>query len=211
MKKTKQKIILSSIELFNQKGLTNVRLQNIADQCGISVGNLAYHFSNKLAIIEVVDEILQSEIEPILSDKKQFPYLIDFDNQLSNYYFFINKYAFYFLDLMELERSYPDLHFKRKQYIYKMIDQIHKWMLDNISKNILKAEIHEEQYQHTAKAIWMIITFWMTQRQVKEAHYQDEGAFKEIVWNQLVPIFTPSGLMEYEAIILPQLKNYSTQ
>ena len=66
MKKTKQKIILSSIELFNQKGLTNVRLQNIADQCGISVGNLAYHFSNKLAIIEVVDEILQSEIETIL-------------------------------------------------------------------------------------------------------------------------------------------------
>jgi AcrR family transcriptional regulator len=206
MKKTKQKIILSSIELFNQKGLTNVRLQNIADQCGISVGNLAYHFPNKLAIIEVIDEILQSEIEPILSDKKRFPYLIDFDNQLSNYYFFINKYAFYFLDLMELERSYPDLHIKRKQYIHKMIDQIHKWLLDNISKSILQEEIQEEQYRHTAKAIWMIITFWMTQQHVKGTHHQDEGEFKEVVWNQLVPIFTESGLMEFEAIILPQLK-----
>lgn len=209
MKKTKKKIITSSIELFNQKGLINVRLQNIADRCGISVGNLAYHFSNKLSIIEVIDEILQREIEPILLDKKRFPYLIDFDNQLSNYYFFINKYAFYFLDLMELERSYPALHVKRKQYIYKMIDQIHKWMLDNSSKSILKAEIHENQYYHTAKAIWMIITFWMTQQQVKGMDDQDEGAFKEVVWNQLVPIFTPSGLMEYEAIILPQLKNYS--
>ena len=55
MKKTKQKIIQASIELFNQKGWTNVRLQNIADRCGISVGNLAYHYANKAAIIRVID------------------------------------------------------------------------------------------------------------------------------------------------------------
>lgn len=209
MKKTKQKIIQSSIELFNQKGLTNVRLQNIADLCGISVGNLAYHFPNKLAIVEAIDDILQDDVVPILMDKKQFPYLIDFDNQLSNYFFLINKYAFYFLDLMELERSYPDLHFKRKQYITKMINQIHTWLLDNIPKNIFQKEIHEDQYGHSATSIWMIITFWMTQQQVRGAYNQDEGAFKEVVWNQLVPIFTSSGLMEYEAIILPQLKNFT--
>lgn len=210
MKKTKQKIILSSVKLFNLKGLTNVRLQQIADDCGISVGNLAYHFSNKLAIIEVIDEFLQAEIEPILSDKKRFPYLIDFDNQLSQYHFLINKYAFYFLDLMELERSYPALHQKRKMYIHKMIDQIHKWMLQKTNEGILHPEIHQAQYRHTAKVIWMIITFWMTQQQVKGKDRLDEAAFKEVVWNQLVPIFTPTGLMEYEAIILPQIKINST-
>lgn len=210
MKKTKTKIIQSSIELFNQQGLVNVRLQKIADHCGISVGNLAYHFPNKIAIIKAIDEILQKEIEPVLSNKKSFPYLIDFDNQLSQYYFLINKYAFYFLDLLEMERIFPSIHSNRREYIHKMIDQIHKWLLENIQKGILKAEIHMEQYRHTAKSIWMIITFWMTQQQVKGALNQDEGAFKEVVWNQLVPVFTGSGLMEYEAIILPQLKHYST-
>jgi len=34
----------------------------------------------------------------------------------------------------------------------------------------------------------------------------NEGAFKEAIWNQFLPIFTSVGLMEYEAIILPQLK-----
>lgn len=210
MKKTKTKIIQSSIELFNQKGLANVRLQQIADHCGISVGNLAYHFQNKVAIIKTIDEILQKEIEPVLSNKKSFPYLIDFDNQLSQYYFLINKYAFYFLDLLEMERIHPSIHSNRREYILKMIDQIHKWLLENVQKGVLKTEIHMEQYRHTAKAIWMIITFWMTQQQVKGALNQDEGAFKEVVWNQLVPIFEESGLMEYEAIILPQLKHYST-
>ena len=151
MKKTKRKIVQSSIELFNQKGLMNVRLQNIADRCGISVGNLAYHFSNKQAIIHVIDEMLQEEIEPILADKKDFPYLIDFDNQLSQYYFFINKYAFYFLDLLELERSYPNLHQKRRQYIFQMIKQIHNWLLEKTAKSILQAEIHKKRQMVMSK------------------------------------------------------------
>lgn len=52
----------------------------------------------------------------------------------------------------------------------------------------------------------MIITFWLTQQKVRGIKNGNEGAFKEAVWNQLLPIFTTIGLMEYEAIILPQLK-----
>ncbi len=189
--------------------MVNVRLQDIADLCGISVGNLAYHFQNRLAILQEIDKTIQVEIKPVLSDKKGFPFLIDFDNQLSHYYFLLNKYAFYFLDVLELERSYPSIHISRKRYINKMNDQIHKWMMNKVQEGIFNPEIHAEQYRSTAKAIWMIITFWMTQQQIKGDKNQDEGAFKEVVWNQLVPIFTPSGLMEYEAIILPQLMQYA--
>lgn len=209
MKKTKQKIIQSSIELFNQKGWTNVRLQNIADRSGISVGNLAYHYANKAAIIHAIDEILQSEIEPIISEQKEFPYLIDFDNQLSKYFFLVNKFAFYFLDLLELERNHPALQANRRRYIQKMTDQIENWMMENVSKGIIRPEIHENHYHFVAQAIWMIITFWMTQQQVKGNHRQDEGAFKAVVWNQFLPVFTPLGLMKYEAMILPQLQNFS--
>ena len=42
---TKQKIVHASIKLFNENGVANVRLQQIADEIGISVGNLAYHFN----------------------------------------------------------------------------------------------------------------------------------------------------------------------
>ena len=52
---TKQKILNSSINLFNKKGLVNVRLQQIADESGISVGNLAYHYYSKKAIIQAID------------------------------------------------------------------------------------------------------------------------------------------------------------
>ncbi len=209
MNHTKQNITASSIKLFNENGLVNVRLQHIADEAGISVGNLAYHYYSKEAIVVAIDQQLENEIMPLLSMQQSFPYLIDFDNHLSAYYFLLKRYAFYFLDLLELERAYPTLHKKRKEYIKQMIKQIREWMILNIEKGILKQQIQENHYHHTAHTIWMIITFWLTQQKVRGTDHADEGAFKEVVWNQLLPLFTATGRMEYEAIILPQLKYYS--
>ncbi|MEL7123903.1 MAG: TetR/AcrR family transcriptional regulator, partial [Bacteroidota bacterium] len=51
MKSTKQKILDAALKLFNQDGIVNVRLQHIADEAFVSVGNLAYHYSNKESIV----------------------------------------------------------------------------------------------------------------------------------------------------------------
>ena len=206
MKATKVKIIQSAIRLFNKQGISNVRLQQIADEAKISVGNLAYHFKYKRTIIHCIDQELESIIAPILFDGHAFPHLIDFDNQLSSYYALLKQYAFYFLDLLEFERAYPVLHIKRKKYIQQMIQQIELWIRQHEKKGTFKAEIQANQYKITAHTIWMIITFWMTQQKVSGLALGSEEAFKEAVWNQLLPVFTPVGLMEYEAIILPQLK-----
>ena len=88
---TKQKILQASISLFNQNGMANVRLQQIANEIGISAGNLAYHFRNKEAIIESINEELYQEANEILSTYRIFPNLIDFDNQLTKYFSFIQK------------------------------------------------------------------------------------------------------------------------
>ena len=87
-----------------------------------------------------------------------------------------------------------------------MIEQISNWMLVHTNKGTFKQEIQVNQYPTQAHTIWIIITFWMTQQKVRGIKMGNEGAFKEAIWNQFLPIFTSVGLMEYEAIILPQLK-----
>tara|TARA_R100000935_G_C2827593_1_gene163208 strand:- start:386 stop:1018 length:633 start_codon:yes stop_codon:yes gene_type:complete len=208
MNSTKPKILAAAIKLFNGHGLVNVRLQKIADESGISVGNLAYHYYSKKAIVVAIDEQLENEITPLLTIEHSFPYLIDFDNHLSEYYFLLNNYSFYFLDFIEIKRAYPSIHKKRKIYIDKMIAQINKWMLMNISKGILKEELQENHYRNTAHTIWMIITFWLTQQQIVGEELDGEGSFKIMIWNQLLPLLTKTGWLECEAIILPQLKYY---
>lgn len=209
MKKTKSKIFDAAIHLFNTEGLPNVKLQNIADYCDISVGNLAYHYRTKDLLLTTIDQHIQSEIKSLITDQSFFSYLIDFDNQLSNYFHFINKFAFYFLDILQLERSYPDLHAHRVDFIGQLIGQIRSWLHQNVEKGILQSELLPGQYDKTADLIWMNISFWMTQQKVLGKKDSEEGLFKEQIWSQLVPLFTDNGMMEFEAIILPQLRNFS--
>ena len=85
---TKQKILESAIRLFNGDDMANVRLQQIADETGISVGNLAYHFKNKEAIVTAVYEGLFEEFAQILSTYMSSPKLTDFNDQIEQYHRF---------------------------------------------------------------------------------------------------------------------------
>jgi len=208
MKQTKKKILDVAILLFNEGGLPNVRLQNIADYCEISVGNLAYHYQTKEILLSTIDQHIQNEINQLITETKSFRFIIDFDNQLSNYFHCIKQYSFYFLDILELERTYPDMHKHRVLLTNKLINQIYDWLTQNVELGIIRKEIIKGQYLKTANSIWLMISFWMTQQQVLGNEPSNEGKFKEQIWNQVLPIFTENGLLEFEALIMPQLQNY---
>ncbi|MEL6945027.1 MAG: TetR/AcrR family transcriptional regulator, partial [Bacteroidota bacterium] len=200
---TKQKILNASIRLFNENGMANVRLQQIARDIGISVGNLAYHYENKKAIVTAINEDLHDEVSEILSTYRLFPNLMDFDVQLTKYFKFAEKYPFYFLDLLEIERQYSDVYAKRQQYISKMVSQIRKRFDFNHQRGIIQKENRKGVYDSIANSIWVLITSWMPQEQVKGMNRNIHiNQFKEAVWNQIYPYFTEAGVKEYEQLIL---------
>jgi AcrR family transcriptional regulator len=51
MNKTREKILEAARRLFNKEGYFNVRMRAIAEEEGISVGNLTYHFKKKPEIL----------------------------------------------------------------------------------------------------------------------------------------------------------------
>ncbi len=204
---TKQKIILSAVKLFNEYGMANVRLQQIASEIGISTGNLAYHYKNKEAIIEAVYIDLYEELDDILSTYRVFPNLIDFDHQLSKYYDFILKYPFYFLDLLEIERNYPDILSKRRNHIGKMISQFRKRFDYNQKRGLIIEEPREGTFDKIADTIWVIISFWVPQRLIRGNQNDLEVIqLKELIWTQIYPYFTEKGKQEFDQLIIPMLK-----
>jgi AcrR family transcriptional regulator len=54
--KTRDRIKATAVELFNEKGATNVSTVQISEVMGISPGNLYYYFSNKEHIIRCIWE-----------------------------------------------------------------------------------------------------------------------------------------------------------
>ena len=199
---TKQRILGSSVLLFNREGLANVRLQQIADETGISVGNLAYHFKNKEAIVTAVYESLFEELKQILSTYLSQPSLSDFDDQLRRYYSFFRKYRFYLIDLFEIERSFPDIIAQWHEFVAKMILQIRRRIEYSINRGIFVPEPTKGLYDTLSDNIWMTITFWIPQ-QVLKGLPLDENSFKSALWIQFQPYFTDKGLAEYHDTIAP--------
>ena len=206
---TKEKILESSIRLFNQNGLVNVRLQHIADATGISVGNLAYHYYSKEAIIKQIVTQLNTLLEPIIDDQKKFPGLMDLDTQLARYYHLLMKYSFFFVDILELKRNYPKQYIVRRQITENITNQIHNWLKRNELDKILISELRTDHYMIIAHTIWMIITFYLT-RPIDHGSPEDsERVFKEMVWSQILPHFTDAGRLEFDLLIERLLDSFT--
>ncbi|MEM6320677.1 MAG: TetR/AcrR family transcriptional regulator [Bacteroidota bacterium] len=203
---TKEKIITATIQLFNEHGLANVRLQQIAKETDISVGNLAYHFRNKEAIVEAVVERLEEEVSNILANYRRYPNLMDFDFQLSKYFSFISDYPFYFLDLLEIERTFPQIHTNRQHHTAKMAHQFRKRFDFNEQRGILKEEPREGIYDSIANTILITITFYTPQNMIRGNGQVHESSFKEAVWNLMYPYFTDDGIAEFKQLIEPILR-----
>jgi AcrR family transcriptional regulator len=66
-RRTRERIIETSLRLFNDFGEPNVTTTVIADEMNISPGNLYYHFHNKDEIIESIFAVFEREIEDTLA------------------------------------------------------------------------------------------------------------------------------------------------
>lgn len=53
---TKQQILVVARTLFNKKGYHRVKMRDISNELGISVGNLTYHFKKKQDLLEAIHQ-----------------------------------------------------------------------------------------------------------------------------------------------------------
>jgi AcrR family transcriptional regulator len=202
MSSTKQKILHSSVLLFNQNGVDAVRLQQIAEESGISVGNLAYHFKNKEAIVESVYELIFEDFSSVLSAYTVSAEMLNFDNQLSLYYEFFDKYQFYIADFFKTNNNPTEHQQIWQEYITKMLIQIKSRIDYQLLSKDLMPEPNPGFYNQLAENIWINLIFY-TQKCRMRGVVANEIQYKFSVWNQLRPYFTDAGLIEFNQAILP--------
>jgi len=66
-RRTPERIVETSLALFNELGEANVTTADVAAEMGISPGNLYYHFRNKDAIIATLFARLEERIDVLLA------------------------------------------------------------------------------------------------------------------------------------------------
>ena len=201
MSTTKEKIISSALKLFNQNGLVNVRLQHIADEAFVSVGNLAYHYSNKEAILNRIYADLTKRQNELMAEYRIVPLFENIDRLFHDTYLLQQGFIFFYLDTLEILRAYPQVGETHRQRIKAQIFQL-KTILDfNVSRGALIKEPLENSYENLASQIWMSMDFSLNQQAVRTQEELDEAAYKSHIWNLFVPYFTEMGKQEYKQML----------
>lgn len=197
--KTREKILLSSLELFNERGERNVTTNHIAAHLAISPGNLYYHFRNKSDIIYEIFQEYEKLVDYYLDIPQDRPITLeDMTFYLESVFDGLWSYRFFHRDLEYLLDSDPRLRKDYREFTNRCLASINL-----IFEKLAEAGILEPQPEELRAAmslnVWLVITNWMAFLKTAHALDGDSGLslneLKQGIYQVLtleIPYLTPA-------------------
>ena len=167
-KQTRERILETSLALFNAQGEPNVTTNHIADELGISPGNLYYHFRNKEDIVAHVFARYETRMDQTLVvPEDRLPDLEDVWLQLHLVFECMWDYRFLYRDLVDiLSRNR-----KLKAHFARILNRAATSAAD-VLKGLAAAGIVRatpDEIRATAENILVVATFWLNFNIVRTA------------------------------------------
>ena len=199
MSSTRIKIVESSILLFNNKGLANVRLQDIAEYNDISPGNLTYHFKTKKDLMEYIIYYMIRKLVEIENTQRESLKHMSLYKILRNNLIFLFNYRFFFRDILEIINLVPNA-----KSVYKDVIIINeKFSIEYINISIkngyMKKEAFDGQYRTFARNNWAIISSSLTTWEVLDESNDRYHKILDEIMGHFYPYLTNKGLERYKS------------
>lgn len=198
---TAGRILESSIKLFNFGGITRISLRAIAEEVGISHGNLAYHFSNKSEILDEIYSRMEREMDDAVYPEGDLT-LHHYHEMVKRISEFHDRYRFFYLDMMEITRHYPAVIRRYRKTVALRFEQYDRLVADLVRKGLVKREPEPGFYRSRFRSIWVMSTFWLQHKAVLSDQHPvlDGGSDIRHVWQIMLPHLTARGLREFKQI-----------
>lgn len=200
MSQTKQNILNAALKLFNEAGTIQIVLQKIADEAGISIGNLTYHFKNKEAIIVALFDVIDGDIGAIFQKVSLMPSeeeIVEIEYKLFELQ---EQYRFIFLDTVRLISISEKVAVKFRENMGHQIEVIVALMKIGAMTGTFKEEAYEGQYLRLSKVIWNIYFSRITRSVVMDEKYELIDLANDI-WMIIESFLTPMGVEKYRPLI----------
>lgn len=196
--KTRDRILKTSLALFNAEGEAQVSTVDIAAVLGISPGNLYYHFKGKEAIIDALFDDFEVELRQVLSAPMQRPVTFE-DNWVFIYIVFeeINDFRFFYEGMASILERCHNLR-PRVARLLALKRATTLSVLTSLEDQKLVAFIGDEK-ERLADRIAAHFTFWLQYRAVTQAEQSDRARINDAVYTTILMIapFLVSGRRAY--------------
>ena len=187
-RQTRQKILDTSLALFNQQGEPNVTTNHIADELEISPGNLYYHFRNKDDIIEHLFQRYEERMDSALvAPEGRLPNLEDIWLQLHLVFECIWEYRFLYRDLVDILSRNRHLRLRFARILKRAAGNATTVMRGLVQAGVMRASAAE--VAGTATNILVVATFWLNYSSVRGDKDEQQAIRQGIV--QVMMLLSP--------------------
>ena len=165
-RRTAQRILEVSLELFNRFGEPNVSTTLISAELGISPGNLYYHYPAKDELINSLFDRFERALNELLRAAEDVRNVEDAWLFLHMLFELIWQYRFLYRDLNDLlsKNRRLETHF---QFVLKNKGQAVQKLLDGLSAG-RAVQIALRDVEPVATAMVVVLTYWLSFEYVRD-------------------------------------------
>ena len=187
--KTSERILLTSLELFNTEGEANVSTVDIANEMDISPGNLYYHYKGKQEIIRELFNRMESELTDILEAPLKKSIKTE-DAWIYLYVVFeqIYNHRYFYRSINDLLQRYPDIDRRFRKLVALKVKTAETVARELVEHKVLK--IDAQQVSWLANNVAMQLTFWLNFDNLLSKNTPDALALHQGVF-QIVSLAAP--------------------
>lgn len=207
--KTKDRIILGALTLFNQNGERSVTTNHIAAHLEISPGNLYYHFGNKEAIINSIfdnyAQDLKERFQPMAEEEQSsMPSVQIMMSYLDSIFELMWNYRFFYANLPDILSRDDALKLKYVKAQAALNDNLIAIMNSFRDSGLIALE--DDELKSLTKTLHLVASCWIN---YQTALLSDKEITENIIYqgmlqmlNVVRPIATEQGraqILELEA------------
>ncbi|MGE0802367.1 MAG: TetR/AcrR family transcriptional regulator [Lautropia sp.] len=176
-RRTRERILALSLRLFNEIGEPNVTTSAIADEMGISPGNLYYHFRNKDDIVNALFEDFEREIDRLFeAASSQRATVEDAWFLLHLMFETIWKHRFFYRDLNDLLSRNRRLENYFQRLLTRKTAAARQLCVALANRGELAATAFEIETLATNMAV--VTTYWLSFEYVSHARRFSEAGYQ---------------------------------
>ena len=168
--KTRDRILVTSLALFNEEGEAHSTTLDIANELDISPGNLYYHFKGKDQIIAELFHQYEVALSGTLAAPIESPLGSERGQVEDNWYFLyvvleeMYQYRFFYHNLDDILQRYPDI--RRK---FRRLMQLKRAALFAICQALLQQSVIDTEDQQLLSLVdnmTLVLNFWLNYDQL---------------------------------------------
>ena len=160
-RRTRERILETSLALFNSFGEPHITTADIADEMNISPGNLYYHFRNKDEIIGEIYAAFEAKLLPLLAvppDRR-----IDVEDLWLTLHLLFERmweYRFLYRDLDELASRSRKLGLRFGEVLRRGCTMVEELCRGMVANGTMRAS--EREIAAVAQNVVLVATYWMS-------------------------------------------------